>query len=464
MNQPHVLIVGGGIAGIFAALYSKTQYPHIRVTLLEQADQLGGLLASKRYGGIEFDYGTHVPRTTLIPQIDSLLFANLKDEHWRQFQDINAGNVSLDQYLYPFSGNPFLATPSNDGLSAQLNHIQTPRIEQPHWSSLHTQLNEQFGGDLVSRFFAPCLRKKLGVELTELAADSHRLIGLSRVILGDSDLMSTLKDEPRLDALLAFAKQTQGMSKAINFYPKINRGMGYWVELLHKQAISLGVAIKLQTTVKQFKLSDGGISHVELSGHHIEPVDHVCWTSPSALLFKACGRNPQSKFKPTIRSTRLFHFTFAQPFLSDNNYIDVNDPQCDAFRVTLYPNLRQIHQAPYACTVEVIINEFTQHCSWQSIASELVSMGIIDADNTIIMHVEDEIKAGFPIMSPEFFKESLAMATRAQAAFKNITLLGKASGRVFFMQDVLIDCVAQLDQALAGYQLANVQSNQLTKK
>ena len=276
--------------------------------------------------------------------------------------------------------------------------------------------------------------------------------------------MSTLKKDPRLDMLLAFANQTQGMSKAMNMYPKINRGIGYWIALLHKQAINLGVEIHLQTTVKQFKLSDGAITHVELKGHNIERVDHVCWTSPSALLFKSCGQDPQSTFKPTIRSTRLFHFTFAQPFLSDNNYIDVNDPQCDAFRVTLYPNLRQIHYAPYACTVEVIINQYTQNCSWQSIAAELVSMGIVAAENSILLHVEDEIKAGFPIMSPEFFEESLAMATRAQAAFKNITLLGKASGRVFFMQDVLIDCVAQLDQALACYQLLNKLTDTLSDK
>lgn len=80
----HIAIVGAGIAGIYSALLCKTIRPDCRVSLIEQSDQLGGLLASKRFGDYEFDFGTHVPRLTGHEDIDNLLFANMDEQHWHR--------------------------------------------------------------------------------------------------------------------------------------------------------------------------------------------------------------------------------------------------------------------------------------------------------------------------------------------------------------------------------------------
>ena len=54
-TQPHVVIVGGGIAGLAAALYLRDQ--PVRVTVLEGSLRLGGKLSVSEVGGVAVDEG-----------------------------------------------------------------------------------------------------------------------------------------------------------------------------------------------------------------------------------------------------------------------------------------------------------------------------------------------------------------------------------------------------------------------
>jgi squalene-associated FAD-dependent desaturase len=58
MNRPHVAVVGGGLAGIAAAL--ECADAGARVTLLERRNHLGGLTWSFRHGDLWVDNGQHV--------------------------------------------------------------------------------------------------------------------------------------------------------------------------------------------------------------------------------------------------------------------------------------------------------------------------------------------------------------------------------------------------------------------
>src|SRR6201996_6413731 len=71
--QPHVVIVGGGIAGL-AAAFSLRDEP-VRVTVLEGAPRLGGKLSVSEVGGVPVDEGaeallvTRPERTRLIAAV-----------------------------------------------------------------------------------------------------------------------------------------------------------------------------------------------------------------------------------------------------------------------------------------------------------------------------------------------------------------------------------------------------------
>lgn len=57
MPTHHVAIVGGGISGLAAAYFLKTERPGLRVTVFESAPQLGGKLRTSEVGGVDVDEG-----------------------------------------------------------------------------------------------------------------------------------------------------------------------------------------------------------------------------------------------------------------------------------------------------------------------------------------------------------------------------------------------------------------------
>ena len=77
MKKDKVVVIGGGIAGIFSALlYSSKGY---KVALIEKEATTGGLLRSQELfeKDLMFDYGTHLLSSTNNKEIDSLLFDDL---------------------------------------------------------------------------------------------------------------------------------------------------------------------------------------------------------------------------------------------------------------------------------------------------------------------------------------------------------------------------------------------------
>lgn len=71
--KQQAVVVGGGIVGIFSAIYLKGFYRD--VVLIEKEERLGGLLTSYQdHSAISYDYGTHIPCQTNIPEIDSIVF------------------------------------------------------------------------------------------------------------------------------------------------------------------------------------------------------------------------------------------------------------------------------------------------------------------------------------------------------------------------------------------------------
>ena len=55
MNNPHVAIVGGGIAGLAAAYFLRDE--PARVTVLEGSPRLGGKLTASEVAGVPVDAG-----------------------------------------------------------------------------------------------------------------------------------------------------------------------------------------------------------------------------------------------------------------------------------------------------------------------------------------------------------------------------------------------------------------------
>lgn len=455
-TQKPFVIVGGGIAGIYAATLLQDVCPHQKVILIEQSSRLGGLLASKQFHGQWFDFGTHVPRQTGLAHIDELLFDDMQSKGFSAFNNSNAANISKDNYLYTRSPNPFLATPDNHNVQDQLDEInQAAQSEPPVSDNLETQLIQMYGKSLTDEFFRPCMQKRFGTDLRALAPNSHQLIGLSRLVLGDAELMKQLKQHPAYDKVLAFADQTEGMSQLNHYYPYDGEGVGKWVDGLVDKLDPANVSIFTQAQVANISVNEGivtNLSFIDENRHeHTIECAHVFWCGPVFPLLKLSGSEYRPAYRPVIRQTYLYHFAFEQAPLIDSNYVNINDPSFSSFRVTLYSNLCKTDTDTHRVTVEVIADATLDEIpDINAIHQELIKMQLIGADNPLQFSVKDCVKAGFPVLTVEFMQELERQSAAALSHMGNLALLGKANGKSFFMQDVLVNTHEQVCALVEG--------------
>jgi len=446
-RKPFV-IVGGGIAGVYAALLLQDLCPHQKIIIIEQSASLGGLLGSRQFHGHWFDYGTHVPRETGLAHIDELLFSYMQEKGFSSFRNSNAANISKDNCLYTRSPNPFLATPSNTSISLQLDEIKKSN-QHGEFENLDAQLRQVYGDSLTEDFFAPCMKKRFGARLNELAPNSHQLVGLSRLILGNADLMETLKKQPSYDKVLAFADQTMGMSKLNHYYPLDGDGVGKWIDGLVDSLDETNVSIFCQANVTGVSVENEQIESISFVDHtgYKQTIDceQLFWCGPVFPLLKLSKSSYKPSYRPTIRQTYLYHFAFEQPPIIESNYVNVNDPKFSSFRITLYSNLCNTPTDTHRITVEVIADKSVDSIpDCESIYQELIQMRIIEQDNPLKFAVNDTVTAGFPVLTVGFMQETKKQSSVALAHMTNLSLLGKANGKSFFMHDVLVNAHDQI--------------------
>src|SRR5579863_592724 len=77
-RTPHVVIVGGGMAGLTAAFFLKDE--PVRVTVLEASDRLGGKLATAQVGGVTVDQGAESTYAGRPEAIELITAAGLGDQ------------------------------------------------------------------------------------------------------------------------------------------------------------------------------------------------------------------------------------------------------------------------------------------------------------------------------------------------------------------------------------------------
>ena len=82
-EKTNIIILGGGIPGIFSALYIAKKNPQYNVHLVESSEEIGGLYNSfkDKEAGI-FDKGMHIIYETCIKEVDEIIRNCLPKNEW----------------------------------------------------------------------------------------------------------------------------------------------------------------------------------------------------------------------------------------------------------------------------------------------------------------------------------------------------------------------------------------------
>jgi protoporphyrinogen oxidase len=289
----------------------------------------------------------------------------------------------------------------------------------------------RFGETIYKKIFKPVSEKYMGLDPSLLSEKVGYFFDLSRLLAFDDNTTRRLTESKVYNAKLGHHIRSKGLKK---FYPKVG-GMGGIIDLLMEKLSKEGVDVKLSTNIKSINQENGKV--VSLIAEEEILTDKLVWTLPSSYLSFLSGLDKKTS-APKFRNTTIYDFTFENPLNSKAAFINIYDLEMLSGRVTLYQNLSQSDN--YSCTVEVLADDDIDLRNLaDTIQKELVEMGIVKKGNQCTFRQYRPIKNGFPILTTEFVKAQNEISEYCQHYFQNVLFIGRSTGKVFFMSEVLAD-------------------------
>ena len=193
MSRPHVVIVGGGIAGLAAAYFLRDE--PAEVTVLEGSPQLGGKLTASEVAGVSVDAGAEALLRRRPEGTDLISAVGLGDR--LVLPGTTASAIWSRGALHPLPPRQFMGVPADlDGLAASgvlsaagltraRQDLELPATPRDGDVPVAAYIGARFGPELVDRLVDPLLggvyagrSEQLSFEATlgplASAAGSHR--------------------------------------------------------------------------------------------------------------------------------------------------------------------------------------------------------------------------------------------------------------------------------------------------
>lgn len=175
MREPRVVIVGGGPAGVAAALRLRLGGA-AHTTLIEATDSVGGLARSFDFGGQSVDLGSHRLHTTAPGEVLADIQAMLGDDLLERPRN---GRIRVaGRWLrFPLDPAELILRLDGDfsrGVLLDMAARALRRRANGNTRNFGTELENRLGPTIAERFYRPYARKIWGLELEEMSAEQAR--------------------------------------------------------------------------------------------------------------------------------------------------------------------------------------------------------------------------------------------------------------------------------------------------
>ena len=277
MNEPHVVILGAGPAGLGAAFQLRRRAV-ARATVLEQRDQVGGNAGSFDLAGMRVDYGSHrlhpACARDILQDIRTLLGNDLLDRP-------RHGRIRLCGRWIHFPLKPidlaFGLPPSFSFVVAADLARKAVGNNNGHGdrNTFASVLEKGLGRTICNNFYFPYVQKIWGLKPEELAVTLAQ-----RRISANSLSKMTRKIFTALSA-------SKGSGRGRFFYPR--QGYGQISEAYYRGAQDAGADIRLSARVQSVEIENKAITVVyqDRDGRTLAlDADYVWSTIPITVLAK----------------------------------------------------------------------------------------------------------------------------------------------------------------------------------
>jgi len=272
---PHVVVIGGGIAGLAAAFYLKDE--PVRVTVLEGAGRLGGKLSASDVAGVAMDEGAEALLARRPEGIELIAAAGLGDDL------VPAGVTSSAIYtrgaMRPLPRRQFMGVPADlDELAAtgviSPEGIARARAEEVRPAeggdaSVTEYIGSRLGAEVVDRLVDPLLGGvyagrsedlSFTATLAPLAAAARGHAALTEAVASllppqPSQAQPSQAQGDEAQPSQAQPSQAQGDGKPAPFFVTLTTGLGALPEAVAKAS---GAEIRTGAMVRELSRTEPG--------------------------------------------------------------------------------------------------------------------------------------------------------------------------------------------------------------
>ncbi|WP_221048113.1 NAD(P)-binding protein [Methylogaea oryzae] len=460
-----VVVAGGGLAGLFAALFMRLKYPAARILVVERSSRLGGLYATFDYGDNgHFDCGMHWITETGISAVDEMFFELLPFDQWHclsgERRDLSGlffkGRLQKHtQYpdLRAFDESEYRAYVAD--FFFNLQHQKSPTT-----NTLFDYANNRFGALIAERVIAPIAEKVHGFAVSELAVMARRLPLLDRVTMFDEETFSGLIDAPLLRNRLAFPEQRRlplKYSSGIrSYYPK-QYGISRIIDALLVRLRNLNIELLTSSQISQLKRENRRVSHVVIeSNTATETVDNVealVWTAGSMPLSALLGMPLVGLPKPRRKTVIVSMLLKEPPQMGDLYCFFCADSPYSTYRITNFAAFcpDSVRATGYPICVELLVDTGIERSAddlAEQAKREILAFGLVSSPDDICFARAEILQAGFPGMSCAVIEE----VDRVRNAIVELDIANLVHGGIlsepdlFFQPEVIADLYRKLDR------------------
>ena len=317
-----VVVLGGGLAGIKAAISARDAGLNVRI--IEGSSRLGGLLNGVCINGLEFPLGTHFLRKGPSSSLNALLYdVDIRWTHLPYLKNSNLTNGIIDcDTGFMNISNLSLKLQFNFYISLLLGFLGSIFASPADKTvlDLDSYLIRQHG-PAIRDFFSSFSTKYFNLPLSDQHKDSlSPLLVTSRVKAFTPIISRFLKRFKFFDQRLSFHKSSEGTVPYSSFLPYSFKYSRWW-KLVEKKLLAKSIAISFNSKCslsvdRNYILVEQNNSQIEQI--HIDSIDLIDTIgldknndgdTHTSLLFYSASSKPlvDSYLLPPILMIVLFH-------------------------------------------------------------------------------------------------------------------------------------------------------------
>lgn len=418
LDKNAVLVAGGGLAGLVAALLVAERGRPAPIFVIERAAEFGGLLRSIDKGVYgRFDHGMHTFTSSGIPELDDWIAALLPRQEWIVMEGMkrDLSGVFFEGKLQQKCHYPDLrALPQEqqEACAAQffLNLGTTAANGAP--AHLWRYAVERFGEPIAQTVFGPIVHKIYGLPMNEMDPIVAKVFPLDRVALYEEAIFQDLMKSDTLRARLAYPEQRnldlKYASSRYSLYPK-TFGAHQLPDALVARLQAAGVRLLTGTEIRKLTLADGRVKSVTLArgGQEstLEQPHQLIWTAGLPSLARLLELPSGNEKLESLRQPAVMSLLLDKPLeVGDLYYFWCWDPRFQAYRVTIYhnycPAAPRAGGYPVGLEFALLPEQSADPAALAELAvEELQGMGLFPEGAAVLCTAGERLPVGFPTFS-----------------------------------------------------------------